>query len=206
MAIASNIAPPANDLGFFERYLTLWVVLCIIGGICLGKLAPGLASFLDRLALYVNDAPVVSLPIAVCLFFMMYPIMVKIDFGEVLRTGRNLQPVSLTLVINWVIKPFTMYAISVYFLGHILLDFIGPEAVDYVKMPLGLDLPVGAVYGSGNVVLVNGVRCFKSPYGAAIWRVAFCLALLRARRWCWCGATSPVAMMATLWSWLRLIH
>ncbi|MCZ6875487.1 MAG: ACR3 family arsenite efflux transporter [bacterium] len=190
MATASNIAPPANDLGFFERYLTLWVVLCIIGGICLGKLAPGLASFLDRLALYVNDAPVVSLPIAVCLFFMMYPIMVKIDFGEVLRTRRNLQPVSLTLVINWAIKPFTMYIIAVYFLGHILLDFIGPEAVDYVKMPLGLDLPVGAVYGSGNVVLVNGVKVLQVP----LWRsyLAGCILL----------GIAPCTAMVLVWGYL----
>ena len=60
----------------FERYLTVWVGLCIIGGILLGKIAPGLARSLDGMALYVKGAPVVSIPIAVCLFFMMYPIMV----------------------------------------------------------------------------------------------------------------------------------
>jgi arsenite transporter len=55
----------------FERYLTVWVLLCIIAGIVLGKIAPGLARYLDGLAIYVNDAPVVSIPIAICLFFMM---------------------------------------------------------------------------------------------------------------------------------------
>jgi ACR3 family arsenite transporter len=65
----------------FERYLTVWVVLCIIGGIVLGKIAPGLARSLDGMAIFVNGAPVVSIPIAICLFFMMYPIMVKIDFS-----------------------------------------------------------------------------------------------------------------------------
>ena len=68
-----------KGLGFFEKYLSLWVILCILAGIVLGKIAPGVARYLDGLAIYVGDAPVVSIPIAVCLFFMMYPIMVKIE-------------------------------------------------------------------------------------------------------------------------------
>jgi ACR3 family arsenite transporter len=63
----------------FERFLSLWVVLCIIAGILLGKIASGVAQYLDGLAIYVKGAPVVSIPIAICLFFMMYSIMVKID-------------------------------------------------------------------------------------------------------------------------------
>jgi ACR3 family arsenite transporter len=104
-----------NGLGFFEKYLTLWVILCIFVGIVLGRVAPGVAQYLDGLALYVGDAPVVSIPIAICLFFMMYPIMVKINFGEVLKAGRNTKPVFLTLFVNWAVKPFTMVAISVFF-------------------------------------------------------------------------------------------
>ena len=64
-----------KGLGNFERYLTLWVFLCIVFGIILGKIAPNVAKFLDSLAISVNGAPVVSIPIAICLFFMMYPIM-----------------------------------------------------------------------------------------------------------------------------------
>jgi ACR3 family arsenite transporter len=64
-------------MNIFERYLTVWIALCIVGGIALGKLAPGIAKALDGMAIMVNGAPVVSIPIAVCLFFMMYPIMVK---------------------------------------------------------------------------------------------------------------------------------
>ena len=150
MARATEATRPTKGLGFFERYLTLWVVLCIAAGILLGKIAPGIATFLDGLALYVGGAPVVSMPIAVCLFFMMYPIMVKIDFAEVVKAGRNVQPVTLTLVINWAIKPFTMYAIALFFLGTLFLGLIGAEAVDLVKMPLGLDLPLGAAYGAGS--------------------------------------------------------
>ena len=74
----------AKGLSVFERYLTVWVILCIIGGIVLGKLAPGVAASLDELAIHAGDAHVVSIPIAACLFFMMYPIMVKIDFADVL--------------------------------------------------------------------------------------------------------------------------
>ena len=77
-----------KGIGFFERYLTVWVLLCIVAGIALGKFAPGVARTLDSMSLYVGDAPVVSIPIALCLFFMMYPIMVKIDFAEVLQAGR----------------------------------------------------------------------------------------------------------------------
>ncbi|MEK6233070.1 MAG: hypothetical protein N2A42_14595, partial [Luteolibacter sp.] len=84
-----------SSMGFFERHLTLWVGLCIVAGIALGKIAPDLAGTLDGMAIYVNGAPVVSIPIAICLFFMMYPIMVKIDFAEVVQASHNPKPVTL---------------------------------------------------------------------------------------------------------------
>ena len=121
----TEASPVKNkNMNIFEKYLTLWVTLCIIGGIMLGKLAPSLASTLDSMAIYVGDAPVVSIPIAICLFFMMYPIMVKIDFAEVIKAGKNGKPVGLTLFVNWAIKPFTMYAIAMFFLGILLVIFI----------------------------------------------------------------------------------
>jgi len=166
MATEACITKQPQGLGFFEKYLTVWVLLCIGVGIALGRVAPGVAQFLDGLAISVNDAPVVSIPIAVCLFFMMYPIMVKIDFAEVVKAGKNVRPVSLTLFVNWAIKPFTMYAISVFFLGTLFLGFIGPDAVDYVKMPLGLDLPVGATHGEGTVVMLDGAKTLEVP----LWR------------------------------------
>ena len=121
---------PKPPMNLFERHLTLWVGLCILGGIGLGRVAPDLARALDGMALFVNGAPVVSIPIAICLFFMMYPIMVKIDFGEVVKAGRNPQPVLLTLAVNWGIKPFTMLAIATLFLGHFFKDLLpGREIV-----------------------------------------------------------------------------
>jgi ACR3 family arsenite transporter len=190
MATASSATTPARDLGFFERYLTLWVILCIAAGIGLGKLAPGFAASLDGMALYVNGAPVVSIPIAICLFFMMYPIMVKIDFGEVVKSGKNVLPVTLTLLINWAIKPFTMYAIAAFFLGTLFLGFIGPEAVDHVKMPLGLNLPIGATYGAGSVVLIDGIKMLEVP----LWRsyLAGCILL----------GVAPCTAMVLVWGYL----
>lgn len=179
-----------KGLSIFEEYLTVWVILCIIVGITLGKFAPGVATFLDGLAIHVGEAPVVSIPIAICLFFMMYPIMVKIDFAEVIKAGKSFKPVGLTLFINWAVKPFTMFAITILFLGVLFKGFIGAEAVDFIKMPFGLDLPVGSNYGSGEVVLLDGVRMLKVP----LWRsyLAGCILL----------GIAPCTAMVLVWGYL----
>jgi ACR3 family arsenite transporter len=179
--------PPAKPMNLFERHLTIWVGLCIIGGILLGKVAPGIAKTLDGMSVYVGDAPVVSVPIAVCLLFMMYPIMVKIDFASVVRAGRSGKPVLLTLFINWAVKPFTMYAIALLFLGVLLRGFIGVDAVDWVKMPFGLDLPLGAVHGAGTVVVHEGVKMLEIP----LWRsyLAGCILL----------GVAPCTAMVLVW-------
>ena len=174
----------------FERYLTLWVALCIVTGIILGKLAPGLAGTLDSMAIRVKGAPVVSIPIAICLFFMMYPIMVKIDFAEVVKAGKSVKPVGLTLVINWAIKPFTMFAIAYLFLGILFRGFIGPDATDLVKMPFGLDLAVGETYGSGTVVLHEGVKMLRVP----LWRSYFAGCILLG--------IAPCTAMVLVWGFL----
>lgn len=190
--MTNGVAAPGERklTNLFERYLTLWVALCIVGGVLLGKVAPGVARTLDGMAITVNGAPVVSIPIAVCLFFMMYPIMVKIDFGSVIRAGRSGTPVLLTLFINWCIKPFTMYAIALLFLGVVFRGLIGAEAVDLVKMPLGLDLPVGAMHGAGVVVLQDGVKMLQVP----LWRsyLAGCILL----------GIAPCTAMVLVWGYL----
>ena len=177
-------------MNVFERYLTIWVALCIGGGILLGKFAPEVARSLDAMAITVNGAPVVSIPIALCLFFMMYPIMVKIDFHEVVSAGKAVRPVGLTLFINWCVKPFTMYAIASYFLGTLFLAFIGPDAVDLIKMPLGESLVVGDSYGAGRVVLVDGIKLLEVP----LWRsyLAGCILL----------GIAPCTAMVLVWGYL----
>ena len=174
----------------FERFLSLWVVLCIIVGILLGKIAPGVAQYLDGMAIYIKGAPVVSIPIAICLFFMMYPIMVKIDFGEVIKAGKSGKPVFLTLFVNWCVKPFTMYGIAIFFLGTLFYNFIGPDAVDFVKMPFGLDLPVGATHGAGTVVIAGGIKMLQVP----LWRsyLAGCILL----------GIAPCTAMVLVWGYL----
>ena len=183
-------AKEGKGLGFFEKYLYIWVILCILAGIVLGKVAPGVAKYLDNLAIYVGEAPVVSTPIAVCLFFMMYPIMVKIDFAEVIKAGKSGKPVLLTLFMNWAVKPFTMYAISIFFLGTLFYGLIGPDAIDYVKMPFGLDLPVGATHGAGTVVMMNGAKMLAIP----LWRsyLAGCILL----------GIAPCTAMVLVWGFL----
>ena len=189
----SNDANLNNDrkmTSIFERFLSLWVGLCIVAGVLLGKMAPGVAQYLDGMAIYVKGAPVVSIPIAVCLFFMMYPIMVKIDFSEVIKAGKSGKPVFLTLFVNWAVKPFTMYGIAIFFLGTLFYNFIGPGATDLVKMPFGLDLPVGATHGAGTVVLVDGVRMLEVP----LWRsyLAGCILL----------GIAPCTAMVLVWGYL----
>jgi len=130
-----------NKLSIFERYLTVWVLLCIGAGIALGKLAPGLATALDSLSVHQ-----VSIPIAVCLFFMMYPIMVKIDFSRVVRAAKTPKPVLLTLGINWAVKPFTMFFIASFFLGTVFRGFIpGTEIINGQEVELWRSYVSGAI-------------------------------------------------------------
>ena len=179
-----------RKLNVFEKYLTVWVILCIIAGIGVGRAVPGVARYLDGLAIYVNKAPVVSIPIAVCLFFMMYPIMVKIDFAEVMKAGKSVKPVGLTLFANWAIKPFTMYGIALFFLGFLFKDFIGAHAYDFVKLPLGADWDIGSRHGAGIVVLHHSGKMLLVP----LWRsyLAGCILL----------GIAPCTAMVLVWGYL----
>ena len=133
-----------RKLSVFEKYLTLWVLLCIGAGIFLGKIAPEIAVKLDSLSIYN-----VSIPIAICLFFMMYPIMVKIDFTEVVKAAKTPKPVALTLFINWAIKPFTMYLIASFFLGYLFNGFL--PGTEIIKT--GQEVELWRSYISGAILL-----------------------------------------------------
>jgi ACR3 family arsenite transporter len=133
-----------RDLSIFEKYLTLWVALCIAAGILLGRVAPAVATTLDSLSMYQ-----VSIPIAICLFFMMYPIMVKIDFNDVIRAGKTPKPVLMTLGINWLIKPFSMYLIASLFLGVLFRRFL--PGTEIIKS--GQEVELWRSYISGAILL-----------------------------------------------------
>lgn len=135
--------PIERPLSTFERYLSLWVFVAIAAGTMIGWLWPEVATFLDRLS-YAQ----VSLPVAVCLFFMMFPIMAKIDFSRVRLAAANARPVGLTLVINWLIKPFTMYAIAYLFLGVLFRDLI-----QGTELFMGEQVPTYRSYIAGTILL-----------------------------------------------------
>ena len=114
-------------LGLWEKYLTLWVALCIGTGTALGRFFPQISDFLARL-----EVAHISIPIAVCLFAMIYPIMVQISFEEIKKAVLNPKPIALTLLANWVIKPFTMALFAWLFLSVIFGRFLTPEQIqDY---------------------------------------------------------------------------
>lgn len=118
----------APSIGFFEKYLTAWVLLCIAAGIALGQLAGnGMQVVAD---LEYNQ---VNLPVAVLIWLMIYPMMVQIDFGSIARIGRDGKGLSLTVMVNWLIKPFTMAFFAWLFFDHLYSARLEPElAQEYI--------------------------------------------------------------------------
>ena len=115
-------------MSLFERWLTLWVALCILAGLVLGNLAPGLFGVLAGLE-YAS----VNLVVAVLIWAMVYPMMIAIDFGSLKDVGRRPKGLVITLVINWLIKPFTMAALGVVFFNYIFAGLIDPaKAPEYI--------------------------------------------------------------------------
>jgi len=109
-------------LGAWERYLTLWVALCIAAGIGVGRFFPKIPTLLGELTIAG-----VSIPVAICLFLMIYPIMVQIDFSQVVKAARTPKSIITTLVANWAIKPFTMALFAWLFLCVVFKGFLSPE-------------------------------------------------------------------------------
>lgn len=112
-----------DRLGIFGRYLTLWVALCMIAGVALGQFIPAVPETLSRFT-YSQ----VSIPVAILIWLMIYPMMVQVDFSSILQVGRQPKGLIITLVINWLIKPFTMFALAWLFLRVLFSPWI-PEAL-----------------------------------------------------------------------------
>ncbi|MDC7235903.1 MAG: ACR3 family arsenite efflux transporter [Spirochaetales bacterium] len=110
-------------IGFFARYLSLWVAICIGLGVAIGVLFPQVPDFLGTLE-YAN----VSIPVALLIWLMIYPMMLKVDFKSIVNAGKKPKGLVVTLVINWLIKPFTMYLIAAFFLKVVFRAFI-PDAL-----------------------------------------------------------------------------
>lgn len=115
-------------MGVFERYLTFWVALCILVGVALGNLVPGFFAVIAEL-----EFAHVNLVIAVFIWVMIYPMMVQIDFSSIKDVGRKPKGLMLTLIINWLIKPFTMAALGWLFFRVIFADWVDPQtASEYI--------------------------------------------------------------------------
>jgi ACR3 family arsenite transporter len=115
-------------LAFFERYLTLWVAACMVAGVLLGKLLPGTTDLLRRLEFGAGSR--INIPIAVLIWLMIYPMMLRIDLGSLLGVGRRPGGLLVTLFVNWVVKPFSMAFLGWVFFKHVFLSLIGPELAD----------------------------------------------------------------------------
>lgn len=117
-----------TGINFFQRYLTVWVFLCMVAGVILGHFLPALPTFLNQFE-YAR----VSIPMALLIWVMIYPMMLKVDFQSVRNVGKNPKGLFVTWVVNWLIKPFTMYGIAALFFFTIFKAFITPElATEYL--------------------------------------------------------------------------
>ncbi len=117
-----------NGISFFERYLSVWVLVCMVIGVLIGKFANYIPEYLSKFE-YAN----VSIPIAILIWLMIYPMMLKVDFISVKNVGKNPKGLIITWVTNWLIKPFTMYGIAYLFFFIIFKNLISPElAKDYL--------------------------------------------------------------------------
>ena len=115
-------------LGLFERYLTLWVAACMAAGVALGKLLPGFTDAVRRLEF--GPGSQINAAIAVLIWLMIYPMMLKIDFTSILDVRKRPGGLLVTLFVNWLVKPFSMAFIAWLFFKHLFLPWIGPEAAN----------------------------------------------------------------------------
>lgn len=115
----------AAPMGAFERYLTLWVALCIVAGTVLGHYLPGAFATLAG-----AEAAKVNLPVAVLIWLMIIPMLLKVDFGAMRQVGRHWKGIGVTLFINWAVKPFSMALLGWFFLRHVFAAWIPPGQAD----------------------------------------------------------------------------
>ncbi|MCA1732235.1 MAG: ACR3 family arsenite efflux transporter [Acidobacteria bacterium] len=112
-------------MNVFERYLSAWVALCMVLGVLIGKFVPGLVNSLREMEFGTGSH--INIPIAILIWLMIYPMMLKIDFGSVMNVGRRPKGLFITIFVNWLVKPFSMAFLGWLFFNHLFLPLIGPE-------------------------------------------------------------------------------
>ncbi len=119
------MAQSASGMNVFERYLSAWVALCMVLGVILGKFVPGLVGSLRDMEFGTGSH--INIPIAILIWLMIYPMMLKIDFGSIVGVGRKPKGLLITIVVNWLVKPFSMAFLGWLFFNHLFLPLIGRE-------------------------------------------------------------------------------
>jgi ACR3 family arsenite transporter len=124
-AVTASSQRAAKRMSLFDRYLTVWVGLCMVIGVIIGKTLPE-----PVVALRAMEISHINLPIAALIWLMIYPMMLKVDFGSVVNVGRNPKGLLVTLFVNWLVKPFSMALLGWVFFRYLFLPIIGAEAAD----------------------------------------------------------------------------
>ena len=154
--VAASAAGPAKPaIGFFERYLTVWVALCIVIGVVLGQALPGLVH-----AVAAMELAKVNLPVGLLIWVMVIPMLLKIDFGALGQVKAHVRGIGVTLFVNWAVKPFSMALLGWLFIRHVFASSLPPEQVDsYIS---GLILLAAAPCTA--MVFVWSQLCKGDPY------------------------------------------
>ncbi len=123
----TTAAPSINapSMGLFERYLTLWVALCIVVGIALGRLIPGVFHMLGT-----AEVAHVNLPVAVLVWLMVIPMLLKIDLAALGQVGAHWKGIASTVGINWLVKPFSMALLAWVFIAHVFRPYLPADQID----------------------------------------------------------------------------
>ncbi len=122
------VSEEVKKMNIFERYLTVWVAVCMIAGVVLGKLFPGLTAALS--AMEFAEGSHVNIPIVILIWMMIFPMMLKIDFSSILQVGKNPKGLFITLFVNWMVKPFSMFLLGLFFFKVVFAQWISPEQAD----------------------------------------------------------------------------
>lgn len=152
---AATVAAPTSAIGFFERYLTVWVALCIVAGIMLGKIFPAQFQTMAQM-----EFAQVNIPVGILIWVMIIPMLMKIDFGALAQVKSHLRGIGVTLAINWLVKPFSMALLGYVFVRHVFAPWLPADQLDsYIA---GLILLAAAPCTA--MVFVWSQLCKGDPY------------------------------------------